>query len=126
MMTRLDDPDPCEAHAQALDDLAGGAGGLAVVFAGAVGGMAYLEGRTSRGQTWIGVRAYGGRLSALSWRLHPAEVEMLIFHGGGRVPATPPLSSFRSARRGNIIPRALDFRRASGDLARPEEPKWIT
>jgi methylmalonyl-CoA mutase len=34
---RLDHPDPREANAQALDDLAGGADGLAVVFAGAIG-----------------------------------------------------------------------------------------
>ncbi len=34
---RLDHPDPSEANAQALDDLAGGADGLAVVFSGAVG-----------------------------------------------------------------------------------------
>jgi len=34
---RLDHPDPRAANAQALDDLAGGADGLAVVFAGAIG-----------------------------------------------------------------------------------------
>ncbi len=37
VMARLDHPDPREANAQALDDLAGGADGLAVVFAGAIG-----------------------------------------------------------------------------------------
>ena len=36
-MARLDHPDAREANAQALDDLAGGADGLAVVFAGAIG-----------------------------------------------------------------------------------------
>jgi methylmalonyl-CoA mutase len=37
VMARLDHPDAREANAQALDDLAGGADGLAVVFAGAIG-----------------------------------------------------------------------------------------
>ena len=37
VMARLDHPDASEANAQALDDLAGGADGLAVVFAGAIG-----------------------------------------------------------------------------------------
>ena len=37
MIARLDDPDAGEANAQALDDLAGGADGLQVVFAGAIG-----------------------------------------------------------------------------------------
>jgi methylmalonyl-CoA mutase len=37
VIARLDHPDPREANAQALDDLGGGADGLAVVFAGAVG-----------------------------------------------------------------------------------------
>jgi methylmalonyl-CoA mutase len=36
-MARLDDPDPGEANAQALDDLASGADGLHVVFSGALG-----------------------------------------------------------------------------------------
>ena len=36
-MARLDHPDAGEANAQALDDLAGGADGLTVVFAGAIG-----------------------------------------------------------------------------------------
>jgi methylmalonyl-CoA mutase len=37
VVARLDHPDPREANAQALDDLGGGADGLAIVFAGAVG-----------------------------------------------------------------------------------------
>jgi methylmalonyl-CoA mutase len=46
-MARLDHPDPGEANAQALDDLADGADGLAVVFAGGVGahGVSSREGR---------------------------------------------------------------------------------
>jgi len=41
VMARLDHPDPREANAQALDDLAGGADGLMVVFAGAIGAYGF-------------------------------------------------------------------------------------
>ena len=41
VMCRLDHPDASEANAQALDDLAGGADGLAVVFAGAIGAFGF-------------------------------------------------------------------------------------
>jgi methylmalonyl-CoA mutase len=41
VMARLDHPDGSEANAQALDDLAGGADGLAVVFAGATGAYGF-------------------------------------------------------------------------------------
>ena len=37
VIARLDHPDPDEANAQALDDLANGADGLQVVFSGALG-----------------------------------------------------------------------------------------
>ena len=40
-MARLDHPDAREANAQALDDLAGGADGLCVVFAGAIGAYGF-------------------------------------------------------------------------------------
>ena len=41
VMARLDHPDAREANTQALDDLAGGADGLAIVFAGAVGAYGF-------------------------------------------------------------------------------------
>ncbi len=41
IMARLDHPDAREANAQALDDLAGGADGLQVVFAGAIGAYGF-------------------------------------------------------------------------------------
>jgi methylmalonyl-CoA mutase len=41
VIARLDNPDPREANAQALDDLANGADGLQVVFAGAVGAYGF-------------------------------------------------------------------------------------
>ena len=41
VMARLDHPDAREANAQALDDVAGGADGLAVVFAGAIGAYGF-------------------------------------------------------------------------------------
>ena len=37
VMARLDNPDAREANSQALEDLAGGADGLQIVFAGAIG-----------------------------------------------------------------------------------------
>ena len=37
MLQRVDHPDPAKANAQALEDLANGASGLALVFAGAIG-----------------------------------------------------------------------------------------
>ncbi len=41
VIARLDHPDAGEANAQALDDIAGGAGGLQVVFSGAVGAYGF-------------------------------------------------------------------------------------
>ena len=41
VMARLDHPDAREANAQALEDLAGGADGLQVVFAGAIGAYGF-------------------------------------------------------------------------------------
>ena len=41
VIARLDHPDPGDANAQALDDLAGGADGLQVVFSGALGAHGY-------------------------------------------------------------------------------------
>ena len=41
IVARLDHPDPREANDQALDDLAGGADGLQVVFAGAIGAYGF-------------------------------------------------------------------------------------
>ena len=41
VIARLDHPDPGEANAQALDDLANGADGLQVVFTGALGAYGY-------------------------------------------------------------------------------------
>ncbi len=41
IVARLDNPDPREANDQALDDLAGGADGLQVVFAGSVGAYGF-------------------------------------------------------------------------------------
>ena len=41
VIARLDHPDAREANAQALDDLAGGADGLQVVFSGAVGAYGF-------------------------------------------------------------------------------------
>ena len=41
IMARLDHPDPGEANAQALEDLAGAADGLQVVFSGAIGGYGF-------------------------------------------------------------------------------------
>jgi methylmalonyl-CoA mutase len=41
VMARLDHPDAREANAQALDDLAGGADGLQVVFSGAIGAYGF-------------------------------------------------------------------------------------
>ena len=41
VIARLDHPDAGEANAQALDDLAGGADGLQVVFAGAIGAYGF-------------------------------------------------------------------------------------
>lgn len=41
VMQRVDHPDPAAANAQALDDLANGATGLSLVFAGAIGAYGY-------------------------------------------------------------------------------------
>ena len=41
ILARLDHPDPREANAQALDDIAGGAEGLQVVFSGALGSYGF-------------------------------------------------------------------------------------
>src|SRR5215207_11095655 len=45
VMQRLDHPDPAQANSEALHDLANGASGLALVFAGAIGCYGYgIEG----------------------------------------------------------------------------------
>ncbi|HVP98395.1 MAG TPA: methylmalonyl-CoA mutase family protein [Roseiarcus sp.] len=41
IIARVDHPDPAEANAQALEDLAGGADGLQVIFSGAVGAYGF-------------------------------------------------------------------------------------
>ena len=56
VIARLDHPDAREANAQALDDLAGGADGLQVVFAGAIGAYGFGLRRSRSGDFACGVR----------------------------------------------------------------------
>ncbi len=63
IMARLDHPDPGEANAQALEDLAGAADGLQVVFSGAIGGYGFGLRRfdsASLHAAFEGVRFEGG------------------------------------------------------------------
>ena len=91
VMARLDHPDASEANAQALDDLAGGADGLAVVFAGAIGAHGF------------GLRKFDPAT------LHAA-FDGVRFDGGTR---------FRARPRAGRPARGAELRRADRAIGRP-------
>jgi hypothetical protein len=105
VMARLDHPDPREANAQALDDLAGGADGLAVVFAGAIGayGLSSREGhRAVRPRSASALRSPPRRAVAVAHaaRSFSARADTARFRARPRRPL--PVSSSRGSPIGGL------------------------
>ena len=91
VMARLDHPEAGEANAQALEDLAGGADGLQVVFAGAVGAYGFGLGRTDSAtlhKAFEGVRFDAGQIFELDLG-REAPSDALAFAGADRTLRRP-------------------------------------
>jgi methylmalonyl-CoA mutase len=97
-LARIDHPDPAEANAAALHELENGAGGLALVFAGAVGdhGFGLPANERALGRVLEGVDLVAG--VAVELDLTPqAEAVIDAALANGRVPS-PPASYLRIGR----------------------------
>ena len=97
-LARIDHPDPAEANAAALHELENGAGGLALVFAGAVGdhGFGLPANERTLGRVLEGVDLGAGIAVELDLT-PPAEAVIDAALASGRV-LSPPASNLRVGR----------------------------
>jgi methylmalonyl-CoA mutase len=96
-LVRIDHPDPAEANAAALHELENGAGGLALVFAGAVGdhGFGLPANERALGRVLEGVDLGAG--VAIELDLSPPAEAIDVALASGRV-LSPPASNLRVGR----------------------------